>query len=74
MHRRAGGGFGGKLTHAAHTACMAAVAARTLRAPVRIFLPRAVDSQLCGGREETKATYQVKFDANGKIEGFKLDA
>jgi xanthine dehydrogenase molybdopterin-binding subunit B len=52
---------------------MAAVAARALKKPVRLFYNRATDTQMCGGREETQAEYELKFDAaTGKIDGLKL--
>ena len=73
VHRRAGGGFGGKITHSAHVAALAAVAAHRLQRPVRLALDRHTDSGMFGGREETDATYEVAFERDGRVVALKVD-
>jgi xanthine dehydrogenase molybdopterin-binding subunit B len=70
--RRAGGGFGGRLTHPVGPACAAAVAARHLKLPVRLALNRESDLRICGGREETVADYEAQHNDEGKIEALKM--
>ena len=67
--RRAGGGFGGKLTHQVPVACAAAVAAIKFKVKLRVALNRNIDMRIAGGREETTTNYRVGFDDSGKIEG-----
>jgi len=73
VNRRVGGAFGGKASHTIIIAAIAAVASKKLNAPVRIALDRTEDFRICGGREETKAEYNVKFDKDGKIKSLRMD-
>lgn len=72
INRRAGGAFGGKLTHQNRHAAACAIAARVLRVPVRMAVDRAIDCGSSGGREEMTTTYDVSFDKDGKISQVKL--
>lgn len=73
MHRRAGGGFGGKLTHNIVVAAAAAVAAKKTKRPVRIVLSRNADMRIAGGREETRASYKAGYDDEGKLTALVVD-
>jgi len=71
--KRAGGGFGGK--ERCYVALMAAVAAYTMRRPCRLILTRDVDVDTSGHRHETRATYKIEYQPDGKIvrSEFNLD-
>jgi len=69
--RRMGGGFGGKETQATLPAAAAALAAFTLRRPVKICLDRDDDMILTGKRHDFVIGYDVGFDGDGRIEGIK---
>ncbi|GAA0594251.1 xanthine dehydrogenase molybdopterin binding subunit [Paenochrobactrum glaciei] len=66
--RRMGGGFGGKETQANLFACVAAIAAKKYRAPVKIRLDRDDDMEATGKRHDFYVDYQVGFDDDGRIE------
>jgi xanthine dehydrogenase large subunit len=69
--RRMGGGFGGKETHAAPWACIAAVfAARTGHA-VTCRLSRRDDMVMTGKRHNFLNDYEVGFDNDGGILGIR---
>ncbi|OQS01693.1 hypothetical protein ACHHYP_00350 [Achlya hypogyna] len=65
--KRAGGGFGGKLTRNIINAGAAAVAASKLGVPVQVVNDRNTDFQTIGGREAMTAEYSVGFTADGRI-------
>ncbi|BBN18891.1 protein MpAO [Marchantia polymorpha subsp. ruderalis] len=65
--RRLGGSFGGKNTRSLIVATACALAAFKLKKPVRMTLDRNTDMVLSGGRHESKATYSVEFNKDGKI-------
>ncbi|KAL2608710.1 hypothetical protein R1flu_027283 [Riccia fluitans] len=65
--RRLGGAFGGKNTKSHMIAVACALAAVKLKKPVRMTLDRNTDMEYCGGRHESKATYTVEFNKDGKI-------
>ena len=71
--RRMGGGFGGKETQAGHLAVWAALAARKVRAPVKLRLDRDDDFLITGKRHPFAYDYEVGFDGAGRILGFRLD-
>eukprot|EP00301_Raphidiophrys_heterophryoidea_P025623 c8643_g1_i1.p1 GENE.c8643_g1_i1~~c8643_g1_i1.p1 ORF type:complete len:1451 (-),score=377.81 c8643_g1_i1:195-4547(-) len=73
--RRVGGGFGGKITRSVPTALAAALAAKHFRVPVRLVLPRKIDSTLTGGRQELEGTWHALVDcnANGRLHALKID-
>eukprot|EP01088_Endostelium_zonatum_P015383 TRINITY_DN3754_c0_g1_i3.p1 TRINITY_DN3754_c0_g1~~TRINITY_DN3754_c0_g1_i3.p1 ORF type:complete len:1005 (-),score=284.90 TRINITY_DN3754_c0_g1_i3:114-3128(-) len=73
IQRRSGGAFGGKVTPTNIVACCAALAAQKYKLPARCALDRYEDFKISGGREETKANYNVKFDAQGKIKSLRVD-
>lgn len=66
--RRMGGGFGGKETQANLFACVAAIAAKKYRCPVKIRLDRDDDMEATGKRHDFHVDYQVGFDDDGRIE------
>lgn len=67
--RRAGGGFGAKLTRCYQNAAAAAVCARKLGRPVRVSNDRTTDMVMVGGREPLLVDYDVGFDDQGMGEG-----
>jgi xanthine dehydrogenase molybdopterin binding subunit/xanthine dehydrogenase small subunit len=70
--RRMGGGFGGKETQAGHVAVWAALAAQLTGQPVKLRLDRDDDFMITGKRHNFLATYDVGFNAQGRIEGLKV--
>lgn len=71
--RRIGGGFGGKETQAAQTACIAALLARMTGRAVKLRPPRAHDFRMTGKRHPFLCRYEVGFDGRGRARGAKLD-
>lgn len=67
--RRAGGGFGPKVTRQIPTAGAACVAAHKTRRPVRLVLPIDVDGQHVGGRHPMRTAYTASFNDDGTITG-----
>ncbi|MBT9459120.1 MAG: xanthine dehydrogenase molybdopterin binding subunit [Burkholderiaceae bacterium] len=65
--RRMGGGFGGKESQSAVFACVAAVAARQLRRPVKLRLDRDDDFLITGRRHGFDYAYEVGFDDQGRL-------
>jgi len=65
--RRMGGGFGGKETQANLFACVAAIAARKLKRPVKLRPDRDDDMAITGKRHDFVCDYEIGFDANGRI-------
>jgi len=71
--RRMGGGFGGKETHPAMFAAMSALAAVKTGRPAKLRLDRDDDMVMTGKRHDFKYNYDVGFDADGQIEGIKIE-
>jgi len=69
---RMGGAFGGKETQAAQFACMAALSAVDLGAPVKIWLDRDTDMKMTGRRHPFHSVWEVGFAADGRIEGLEV--
>lgn len=69
--RRVGGGFGGKAFRNVTVASACAVAAHSLRRPVRMYLDRKSDMIMMGGRHPVKASYSVGFKHDGKVTGLQ---
>ena len=67
--RRMGGGFGGKETHAAPWACIAAVFASRTGVATTCRLSRRDDMVMTGKRHNFQNRYDVGFDDTGRIEG-----
>jgi xanthine dehydrogenase large subunit len=67
--RRMGGGFGGKESQSALFACVAAVAAARLRAPVKLRVDRDDDFLITGRRHCFDVDAEVGFDDDGRILG-----
>ena len=70
--RRMGGGFGGKETQANLFACVAAIAARKLKRPVKLRPDRDDDMAITGKRHDFVCDYEIGFDDEGRIHA--LDA
>ncbi|MCJ9430587.1 xanthine dehydrogenase molybdopterin binding subunit [Kordiimonas marina] len=70
--RRMGGGFGGKETHPAMFAAMAALAAVKTGRPAKLRLDRDDDMVITGKRHDFKYDYEVGFDDDGRISGMKV--
>lgn len=73
QQRRAGGGFGGKITRQNTHACAVAVAAKALRRPVKLVLNRNVDMRMTGGRHDYRVEYDVGFESDGRITALHLN-
>ena len=71
--RRMGGGFGGKESQSGLFACVAAVAARKLRRPVKLRLDRDDDFMVTGRRHCFWYDYRVGFDDAGRVLGAEID-
>jgi xanthine dehydrogenase/oxidase len=72
IQRRAGGGFGGKLTRQMPLAAACAVAAYKFGKQVRAQNYREDDLQMVAGREPITFDYDVSFEANGKVDTMDL--
>jgi xanthine dehydrogenase large subunit len=71
--RRMGGGFGGKESQSALFACVAAVAARKLRRPVKLRVDRDDDFLVTGRRHGFEYEYEVGYDDQGRVLGAEID-
>ena len=71
--RRMGGGFGGKESQSALFACVAALAAAQLQRPVKLRPDRDDDMLITGRRHGFDYTWDVGFDAAGRILGVRVD-
>ena len=65
--RRMGGGFGGKESQSALFACVAAIAARKLKRPVKLRLDRDDDFMVTGRRHCFWYAYDVGHDDAGRV-------
>ena len=70
--RRMGGGFGGKESQSGLFACVAAVAARRLRRPVKLRVDRDDDFMITGRRHCFWYDYEVGYDDQGKVLGAEI--
>jgi xanthine dehydrogenase large subunit len=73
LTKRMGGGFGGKECQATHPAVMAALVAQRTKRPARIVFNKDDDMRVTGGRHPFQNDYEVAFDRNGMIDGFRVD-
>jgi xanthine dehydrogenase large subunit len=71
--RRMGGGFGGKESQATQWGCLAALAAHVTGRPAKCRLDRDEDMIMTGKRHDFRATYDVGFDAEGRIGDVEVD-
>lgn len=71
--RRMGGGFGGKESQSALFACVAAMAARALRRPVKLRVDRDDDFLITGRRHCFHYEYEVAYDDEGRVLGAEID-
>jgi len=67
--RRMGGGFGGKESQSAVFACVAAVAARQLKRPVKLRVDRDDDFMVTGRRHCFVHELDIGHDAQGRVLG-----
>jgi xanthine dehydrogenase large subunit len=65
--RRMGGGFGGKETQSNLFACVASLAARKLKRPVKLRPDRDDDMVITGKRHDFVCDYEIGFDDEGAI-------
>jgi xanthine dehydrogenase/oxidase len=59
--KRIGGGFGGKISRPSHIAAACAVAAQTLKKPVRVFLDLETNMSMLGKRLPYIMRYEVRL-------------
>ena len=71
--RRMGGGFGGKESQPALLASIAALVATKTNCPAKLRLDRDDDMIMTGKRHGLNITYDVGFDADGRIKGVVFD-
>ena len=71
--RRMGGGFGGKESQSAVFACIAAVAARKLRRPVKLRPDRDDDFMITGRRHCFLHQWDVGHDDEGRLLGARVE-
>jgi xanthine dehydrogenase large subunit len=71
--RRMGGGFGGKESQASQWAALAALAAHITGRPAKCRLDRDDDMMMTGKRHDFRATYDVGFDASGRLSAVEVE-
>jgi xanthine dehydrogenase large subunit len=71
--KRMGGGFGGKECQATHPAVIAALVAQKTKRPARLVNNKDDDMRVTGGRHPFQNDYEVAFDRDGVIDGFRVD-
>lgn len=71
--RRMGGGFGGKESQSALFACVAALAAKRLKRPVKLRLDRDDDFMVTGRRHGFEFDFEVGYDDEGRVLGVEID-
>ncbi|MGB8422880.1 xanthine dehydrogenase molybdopterin binding subunit [Paraburkholderia sp.] len=71
--RRMGGGFGGKESQSAVFACVASLAAKLLRRPVKLRADRDDDFMITGKRHDAVYEYEAGFDDSGRILGARVE-
>jgi len=71
--RRMGGGFGGKETHPAMFAAMAALVAVKTGRPAKLRLDRDDDMIMTGKRHDFRYGYDIGFDDAGRITGAAIE-
>jgi xanthine dehydrogenase/oxidase len=67
--KRLGGGYGGKTTRTSFVASPAAIAARKHNEPVRIAMPRDVDTAMIGKRHPFLGEWNIAVVSEGKDRG-----
>jgi xanthine dehydrogenase large subunit len=70
--RRMGGGFGGKESQSGLFACVATLAARRLRRPVKLRLDRDDDFMATGRRHGFEFDYALGYDDAGRVLGVEV--
>ncbi len=71
--RRMGGAFGGKESQAAQVAALAALGAMHLDRSVKVRLDRRTDDRVTGKRHPFDASWDVGFDDDGRILGYRAE-
>lgn len=69
--KRMGGGFGGKETQGVLPAVMAALMAHRTKRAARLIYPRADDMASTGKRHAYRIAWEVGFDDDGRILGYR---
>ncbi len=67
--RRMGGGFGGKESQSGLFACVAALCAWKLKAPVKLRADRDDDFLITGKRHDFWTTFKLGYDESGRVLG-----
>lgn len=67
--KRLGGGYGGKTTRTTYVASPTVLAASILRRPVRVAMPRDVDSYMIGKRHPFLGEYNIAIVPEGEQKG-----
>jgi xanthine dehydrogenase/oxidase len=67
--KRLGGGYGGKTTRTPYVASPTTLASRLLKKPVRVAMPRKVDSLMIGHRHPFLGEYNIAIVPEGKDKG-----
>lgn len=67
--KRLGGAYGGKTTRSPFVAAPAALAAATLKRPVRVAMARDVDTWMIGGRHPFRGDYSLAIACDGDQKG-----
>lgn len=70
--KRAGGGYGGKISRCLTTACAAAVGTKKFGVPVKVVNDRISDMAIVGGREPMIIEYDVGFSDDGSLSAVKF--
>jgi xanthine dehydrogenase large subunit len=70
--RRLGGAFGGKEDQATPWAVLAALAARKLKAPVKLLLDRAEDMKFTGKRHPYSSDFKIGLKNDGTIQAYEV--
>ncbi|CAL8082189.1 unnamed protein product [Orchesella dallaii] len=66
--KRLGGGYGGKISKAAHVAAACAVAAHVINRPVRVAVDLETNMKMIGKRAPYLTKYEAGIDNDGKIQ------
>jgi xanthine dehydrogenase/oxidase len=70
---RIGGAFCGKSDRSLPLGALAAFIAQKLQRPIKLRLPRSVDTQLQSGDHQIVSNFEVGFDDDGRITALKID-
>ena len=71
--KRIGGAFCGKTLRTTLVTSATAIASKLVECPVKMRLPRTVDTHIAASDHQTNMKYKVSYDSNGRIHAVKLD-